>query len=402
MSNASNMVHGLGAGLSELLTSAPLAAAAANPGAMTKLWFRAPAQSATAHTADELFLFIFWFSVLAFVVLMFLMVYWSVKYRRRPGKIAPPSPSHNTPLEIAWTVLPLVLLAYIFFKGFHGYVDQLVAPANALEINIRGQKWNWTAEYPNGATTGEFKDTSTIGTQAMPIFYVPGDRPVKFKITSLDVLHSFWVPDFRMKQDAIPNRYTSWWFKSPAPDGVDDDATDGIDEGFITVQGRQIPYRDHWIFCAEYCGTYHAEMYGIIRVVPEEYFNEWMVASAGAGLSPIELGAKLHKSKCASCHSADGSKNTGPTWKNAYGYPVEFHGGGSLDLSDPNAWDNYIRESILRPQAKVHLGYGPTSQMQSFEGQLKPEQIDAIVAYYRSLSDRGGASEAEATPPPAN
>jgi cytochrome c oxidase subunit 2 len=366
---------------------------------VSKLWLRESAKSTSGHTADELFMWIFWFDTVCFVVLMGLMVYWVVKYRRRPGKIAAPSPSHNTPLEIAWTVLPLVVLAYIFFKGFHGYINQLVAPAGAYEINIEGAKWNWTASYQKGESPGE---TTIIGTQAVPIMYVPAEHPVRLKFKSVDVLHAFWVPDFRVKQDVVPNRYTSYWFQAEAPSTRE---MDGIKAGTLDWNGQKIVYNDHWAFCAEYCGTYHSEMAAIIRVVPKEYFfNKWLPDNGTASLPPWDYGERIYKSRCASCHSVDGTKNTGPTWKDLWGHPVEFADGSTLDLSQPDAWENYVRESVFEPSKRIVKGFD--NKMNSFAGILDDKAIRAVTEYMKSPGKRpedggAGAGPAEGATPAA-
>jgi len=187
---------------------------------------------------------------------------------------------------------------------------------------------------------------------------------------SEDVIHSFWLPDFRIKMDLYPNRYTGYNFRTPKL---------GSDEA----------YRDHWLFCAEYCGDYHSEMAGIIRVVPRAAYDSWLTQVESGG-DPIQVGKLVYQSKCAVCHSADGSQNTGPTWLNSYGYPVEFQDSASLEDRD----DNYLRESILNPAAKIVAGY--PNQMPSFDGQLSEAQLRGVIEYYKSLSDRYTPPEPEA------
>lgn len=369
----------------EILRGSGVSPGTLNP--IDRAWLREAARSTPATSTDALFMWIFWFSVVCFVVLMGLMTYWVIKYRRKPGQIAQPSPSHNTPLEIAWTVLPLVVLAYIFFEGFHGYMDKLVAPAGAYEIKVQGAKWNWTAQYEKGESSGE----STVnGVQTIPIFYAPADHPVKLRFESIDVLHAFWIPDFRVKQDVMPNRYTSYWFNAMEPDGV---PRPGIGGGFIEWDNKRVPYSDHWVFCAEYCGTSHSEMAAIIRIVPKEYFfKKWLPDNGIGKLPPWDLGERVFKQRCASCHSIDGSKNTGPTWQGAWGKPVEFADGTSLDLTQPNAWENYAKESILYPAKNIHKGYD--NKMNSFAGILDDKALNAVIEFMKSPNQRpegGGA-----------
>jgi cytochrome c oxidase subunit 2 len=351
------------------------------------IWFRSRPSATYSSAVDDLFMWIFWFSVIAFVILMYLMFYWTWKYRRSAVKKPILSTSHNTPLEIAWTVLPLIPLAYIFFKGFHGYADALIAPQNAMELRVEGKKWNWLVTYPNGEesplfTTDDAKDgepTNTLASTAVPIYPVPEDRPIKLRMSSRDVIHAFWIPDFRIKQDVMPNRYTSYWFQSEKLSGSEKLA-DGT------------PKADHWVFCAEYCGQSHSEMMAILRVVPEAYFNQLMIDWTG-NKPPEVIGERVYKGQCASCHSVDGSKNTGPTWKNAYGTQVPLED-GSTALYD----ENYIRESILNPQAKIHKGFGPYSQMNSFQGQLSEKQIDGLIAYLKKLNPSAAPAATDSAP----
>lgn len=364
------------------------------------IWFRSKPGATYSHDVDDLFMYIFWFSAFCFVVLMGLMVYWTVKYRRRPGQPLLLSSSHNTLLEIAWTVLPLLPLAFFFFKGFHGYVNGVVATGDARELVIKAKKWQWDITYPNGANSPEtipFAKTKTIkylnaasgkseevkpfGRTAdslswgeVPVFYIPAETNLRLRMSSDDVIHSFWVPDFRIKQDVMPNRYSSLWFR---PIALSDNA-EKLPNGE--------PYEDHWIFCAEYCGTDHSKMMGILRVVRRDYFDRW-VEAANAGGTPEETGQKLWRRNCSSCHTVDGTPSTGPSWKSdaaagtGWGSTIQLEKGGTTVVFD----ENYVRESILEPQAKIHKGFGPNSAMNSFAGQLKDDQIESIIAFMKSL-----------------
>lgn len=338
---------------------------------------------------DGLFMLIFWISTFFFVVLMALMVLFVVKYRRRPGRIAPPSASHNTILELAWTIIPLAILAVFFFKGFWGYMDRVVAPGTAIQLDLTAQKWNWTVTYPNGESSPE---TLMLGaSDNIPVFYVPANLPVMFKMKSLDVMHSFWVPDFRSKFDVFPNRYTAYWFTADAPG-----------PGAPTMEhkdGAKFAYEDHWLFCAEYCGDKHSEMAGIIRVVSEADYKKVVYEAWGAAKPPVEIGRSIWKTRCASCHSVDGSKNIGPTWKDLYGHEVAFADGSSLSAEQMSGlgFDNYVRESILAPAAKIVAGY--PNQMSSFAGQLSEAQINGVIAYIKSISEKAPKEEPAAEPP---
>ncbi|MCL4741055.1 MAG: c-type cytochrome [Phycisphaerales bacterium] len=341
------------------MTASLLTTLAQDSGPVHGLFFRGDSAWDKGVATDGLFMWVFWFSTFWFVLLMGLMVWWVYKYRRRPGVPAKRSASHNAPLEIVWTVVPSLFLGYIFFRGFHSYIDKLVAPADSIELVVKAMKWNWTATYPNG---GVSPDVMRLGASDVPVFVMPAGRAVRFKMYSDDVIHSFWIPDFRMKFDVFPNRYTSFW-----------------------IQPMQAG-ETHWVFCAEYCGDQHSEMAAVIQVVTEAEYIEWVTRIGQVGGTPQERGLVVaRKNGCLTCHSLDGTRNVGPTWRNAYGNPVPLADGSTIPGDDRTAWDNYIRESILDPGAKLHAGF--PNQMNSFQGQVSEDEILWITAYIRSLSD---------------
>lgn len=354
--------------------------ASTNQSWLSRQIFRSAPASDSALMTDALFMMIFWFSVFFFVVLMFLMVYWTIKYRRRPGVPAPVSPHHNTPLEILWTVVPSSALLVIFVLGFRGYMQKMVAPTGALELRVSAWKWGWAVTYPNGAQSPETRPLSEreIG---YPIFYVPEDTYIDLRMSSQDVIHAFWIPDFRTKMDVYPNRFTGFTFKTPRL-GASEFVTD--DSGETPVQ---IPGRDLWVFCAEYCGDDHSRMAATLRVVPRNIYEQ-KIEAWNADLPPIELGQRLWATRCATCHSVDGGPGTGPTWRNSYGYEVVLNDGSRL-IRDAN----YIRESIYLPNAKVVAGYA--ANMPSFQGQIDERGLDGIIAFMRSISDRGPQPEGD-------
>jgi cytochrome c oxidase subunit 2 len=380
--------------------------AAAQPDAFTRLMLRRPGATPLAQETDELYMWLFWFCVAWFVLLMGLMAYFVIAYRRRRGRIAPRSASHNTPLEVTWTLIPTALVIYIFWMGFDGYMRKVVAPGDAVEMRLTGFKWSWSLVYPNG---GETSVTTTLGAREIPVFYMPAEKNIRLRMNSSDVMHAFWVPDFRIKADLLPNRYTSVWFRAGAPTGATRHAMDSNE-----AQGRNRPfvpgmegvaYEDHWVFCAEYCGTEHSEMAAIIRVVPESDFNRWVESVAGGNMTPIQIGEQQWKQKCASCHTIDGRSNTGPTWKNVFGHEVEFTDGTKYtaeQMSDPTFFANYIVESIRVPGAKIVKGY-PNNMTPWPASQLSDTQIDGIIQYMMSpaLTDKAPPSLPSGTAPAA-
>lgn len=342
-------------------------------------FFRGDSMTETVKHTDQLFMFLWWNSVFWFVLLMALTAYFVVRYRRVPGKAAEPSPHHHTVLETIWTVVPTIVLVFIFVFGFWNYMEKVVPAGDAIELNVKGWQWGWAITYPDGTQSSELTQIDPDGGRQVPVFCVPEDTEFRLRMSSQDVIHSFWIPDLRTKMDVIPNRYTGYGFRTPALN---------MDE----------PQRDLWIFCAEYCGQDHAEMAAILRVLPRPAFDAWMNDQRSAGEPTIEAGQTLWAGKCAACHTTDGSPNTGPTWKGGasyggntygFGYPVTFTDGSSLEARDAN----YVRESVLNPGAKVVAGYAGV--MPSFDGLLNDQQLEAIIMFYQSLSDRGPSMGAE-------
>lgn len=381
-------------------------ASMAKPAPIDALIFgdRLPA-SETAAWTDGLFMMITWFSVFFFVLLMGLMLWFMFKYRRRPGVAPEPSPHHNTLLEIFWTVVPSSSMLVMFVLGFQGYAAKVVTADNALELRITGMKWSWIATYPNGAQSDETQPLSynketvdgiEVVTQGReyPIFYLPENTDVKLRMQSTDVIHSLWIPEFRTKRDVIPNRYTGFGIKTPKLTKYDS----YIYRDKETGEETEMLGRDMWIFCAEYCGDEHSRMAATLRIVPQEIYDQKM-AEWGVQLSPIETGQKIYNQICLSCHAIDGTKLVGPPWNSATLDGHEFGYGYDVTLEDGSTHPrdaNYYRESILDPNAKIVAGYAPA--MASYQGQLSDEQIDGLIAYIQSLSDRGPApAEGEET-----
>lgn len=299
--------------------------------------------STFAGDYDALFYFIFYLSLAFFLIVTIASLYLAVRYRHRGKRKLTTGIAHNIPLELTWTFIPTVLVFVIFAWGFRDFLRMNVVPKDAMEIKVTGQKWFWSFEYPQGMT--QVNDLT-----------VPVDKPVKLLMSSKDVIHSFFVPNFRIKMDVLPNRYTIMWFQA-------------------TKTG------EYNLFCTEYCGKGHSEMIGKVRVLGEREYQEWVQASAqpGEGLTLEEFGEQLYRTKaCNTCHSIDGSPNQGPTWKGVFG-TMERLTDGSQVLVD----ENYIRESILNPSAKVTAGYLPV--MPSYQGILSDREIDALIAFIKSL-----------------
>lgn len=385
-------------------------------------WFDDKASSVDARTSDNTFMFLWWLCVFWFVLLMGLMFWFCVKWRRKPGVPAPRSASHNTPLEITWTIIPTLLLVVIFFVGFWDYVERIVARGDSTRITLEAQKWNWDMIYANGRVTTEL---TTMGGRVgeVKIFYVPESTGIQLRMSSKDVIHSFWVPDWRTKCDVFPNRYTAVWFETEALDPSDPEIKVHADKDPNSVglafEERYI-YQDHMVYCAEYCGDFHSEMMGIVRVVPKHVYEAWVndpgidwptVTGLPGGRPLWEIGELLYTVKgCSSCHTTNGAAGTGPTWDKT----ATTGWGTDILLADNSRVlfdENYVRNSVYQPGTQLHAGF--SNQMTVFTpDSLNERELGAIMAFMMHLADidmdpaaqasiaTGGA--ASVTPPPAN
>ncbi len=301
--------------------------------------------STFAEGTDGLYDFLFWVSAASTLLIYVVMFYFIIKYRakgREANELADKTSHHNTALEITWSVIPFFFLVAIFVWGFRGYVDLRTPPKNAMEIHVQAQKWDWIFTYPNGHVDGNL--------------HVPVDRDVRVIIQSTDVLHSLYIPAFRTKMDAVPGRYTDLWFHA-------------------TKEGK-FP-----IFCAEYCGTKHSDMLATAVVHEPGGYEKWMdeIQSELLDMPPVELGAMLYEQQgCKTCHSTDGSRLVGPTWKGLFGSQRTFADGTSA-----KADEEYIRDSINNPAGKVVQGFSPS--MPTYQGKLNDRQITGIIEYIKSL-----------------
>ncbi len=301
-----------------------------------------------AESTDWLYYGIYWFSVVFVVGITGAMLYFVWKYRRRPGVKAAPTKDH-TGLELFWTILPLGLCVVLFHVSYKTYINNAIAADNSLEIRVRGQRWSWSFQYPNG----ESEPTQ---------MWVPLGKPVRLVMSSSDVLHSFFVPGFRLKKDTVPGMYSQLAF-TPNKLG------------------------EAQVFCAEYCGAGAAEgsgghysMLAVIKVVTPAEFEQHMkeISKMPDGLTPEKWGEELFvKNNCATCHSRDGSPGTGPSFKGLFGTKAPLTTGEQVDVDE-----NYLRESILRPQAKIVKGF-ETGNMPPFV--FSEDKLDALIAYLKSV-----------------
>ena len=287
---------------------------------------------------------VYWLSIFFFVLIMGIMAYFMWRYRSGRMKKGPePSPTHHMPLEVFWSAVPTALVVWLFWTGYATFQDMAVPPQNSYQVNVIGQKWNWLFEYPDGCITSEL--------------FVPIDVPVELTVTSDDVLHSFFVPEFRVKRDVIPGRFDKLWFE-PTETGEFD------------------------IFCTEYCGKDHSAMLSKAHVFELGDLQTRLAAECDLfrDREPTEVGELLYnRLGCKRCHSLDGESGIGPTFQGLWGREEVFVDGTSV-VAD----ENYIMSSIYDPKGQVVAGYDPV--MPSFRGRLDDKEVRAIISYIKTLN----------------
>jgi len=306
-----------------------------------------------ASQVDGLYLFLVSVSVF-FTLLIFALVFvFAVKFR----KSAHAKAEHiegSLPLELTWTLIPLGITMIFFAWGALIYFQEARPPRGAMEVYAVGKQWMWKFEHETGQ-------------REINALHVPVGRDVKMIMSSQDVIHSFYVPAFRIKQDVLPGRYTTTWFR-PTKVGT------------------------YHLFCAEYCGTEHSGMIGEVVVMEATAYQAWL-ANGGATASMSANGKELFSQLgCATCHRSD-TQGRGPNLVGIFGKPVQLNDGRTV-MAD----ENYIRESILNPQAKIVAGFQPI--MPTFQGQVTEESLGALVSYVKSLSQPQQKAEG-GTPQPA-
>ncbi|HMO16908.1 MAG TPA: cytochrome c oxidase subunit II [Oligoflexia bacterium] len=299
-------------------------------------------EQASSWAADVDFInnFITIVSVFCIVGITLVMLYFAWKYRRKSENQQVAYITHNVTLETLWTVIPTLVVIFTFYYGFIVYYEMRTPPVGAMEINVQGYSWGWDFQYANGKrTSGDL--------------VVPVGEPVKLVMTSRDVIHSFFIPAMRVKEDVYQGNYSYLWFNP-------------------TKMG------EYHIFCTEYCGTGHSQMGRKLKVVSKEEFQDFLNDRNAVELSPLELGAKLYKEKaCITCHSLDGSRLVGPSFQGLFDKKShEMESGLKVDVDE-----NYVRESILNPAAKIVKGY--PNAMPAFEGQLSEDEIAGLIAFLK-------------------
>lgn len=306
--------------------------------------------SHNAHIVDDLYNSIMLISVIGFIGLMGVMLYFIVRYHKTQNDKSAYIP-HNAFAETLWTVIPTIIFVAIAVWGLWGYYAREYYPEDAMKVKVTGRQWYWEFGY---------QSSEGYDFTVNDIMYVPVGKTIMAEMTSTDVIHSFFVPSFRVKKDTVPGLRTRVSF-TPTKEG------------------------DFTIFCAEFCGTSHSRMRGLVRVVSQARYNKWMEHKVSEAkflktAKPADRGAKIVAQKgCTSCHDLTGKHLIGPTLLGIFGTERNLEGGATA-IADAE----YIRESILDPQAKIARGFSHT-KMNSFAGQLTESEIDDIVEYLKTL-----------------
>jgi cytochrome c oxidase subunit 2 len=298
----------------------------------------------TTQAINFVYLYIFGFSIFLLVGITVTMIVFVLKYNVKRHPVPEPSPDSVAWLEATWIAVPVLISLSMFYFGWKGFTALSQVPPGAMVVQVIGQQWVWSFQYPNGKTSDKL--------------YVPVNRPIKLELTSRDVIHSFFVPAFRIKKDAVPGMTTYEWFEAKKEGSYD-------------------------AFCAQYCGLGHSRMTTKVVVMPEDKFQEWYQAKPAQ--TPAARGkALLDKFGCTGCHSLDGSRKVGPTLKGVYGRRVTVLTRGKERTLTAGA--AYIKRSILDPHADIVKGFQPV--MPSFKGKISERQIEEIIEFLEEESGK--------------
>jgi cytochrome c oxidase subunit II len=303
-----------------------------------------------ASSVDTAFIFILGVSAFFLVGITAVIIYFIIKYNKKRHPVADEIEG-STRLEIIWTVIPTILVLIMFWVGWEAYIPMRNIPKDAMKVQVTAQMWSWRFEYENGRVT----DT----------LIVPAGRNVALLLKSTDVIHAVYIPAFRLKEDVVPGRDKSMWFRAD-------------------IAGT------YELFCAEYCGLRHSYMMSAVKVIPPAEFTAWYSSgpakldSAAAAVPGAEGKLITQGKACIACHTSDGSKLVGPSFKGIYGHKVTVETDGKEHEITVN--DEYIRRSILDPTADVVKGF-QKGQMVSYKGQLSDVEINKIIEYIKTLGE---------------
>jgi cytochrome c oxidase subunit II len=294
--------------------------------------------STIAPYMDELYLFLLAITVVGLVLVGSILTAFSIRYRKSVHPVATQIEG-STLLEATWTIIPLAIFLVCFVWGALLYFRIYNPPVNAMNIYIVGKQWMWKAEHPGGQ-------------HEINALHVPTGRPIQLTMISQDVFHSFSIPDFRVKREVIPGRYTTEWFEATTPG-------------------------TYHIFCTQYCGTNHSVMIGEVTVLSPADYEKWTQEST-SGMSLAQNGERLFASMgCNACHSGDAAAR-GPNLAGVYGSKLLLTNGSQVLVNDA-----YLRDAILNPSQHVTAGYAPI--MPTYQGQMSEDGLIDLVEYLKTL-----------------
>lgn len=297
-----------------------------------------PALLTTTQVVDPVFVFIIGVCVALLVGITATMVWFVIRYRRARAPQPTSQVSGNLWLEIVWTTLPTLLVMAMFYYGWSGYLALRRMPADALPVTATARMWSWSFTYANAKTS--------------PKLYVPVGKPVVVELVSLDVLHGFYIPAFRVKRDVVPGMKNQVWFMADRPGSYD-------------------------LFCSLYCGAGHSAMTTTVEAIPPEDFARWLATGVTGGAAAGK--ALLEKQGCLGCHTLDGTPKIGPTFKGVWGHSVTVVTGGAERTVTVD--EAYVRRSLLDPNSDVVKGYPPI--MPAFSGILSEADMNAIIDFLK-------------------
>jgi len=342
---------------------------------LRRLLFLPDQASTFARDLDQLHFFVILTTFVMSTAVGLTAIVFFIRYRRRSETQTTPHIEPPMWMEALFITVPLSLFIFWFFLGYREFVRQQTPPADSMDVYVMAKKWMWKFAYPDGPN-------------AINVLRVPAGRNVRLLMTSRDVIHSFYVPEFRIKQDVLPGRYTQTWFNATTP-------------------GR------YQILCAEYCGAGHSIMRGEVIVLKPQDFEDWLafqhrgvVATqdgqptaldfAPALGNMVDQGRRIAAEQgCVKCHSTDGTRHIGPTWLDLYHRRERLTDGSTVEADEA-----YLTESMMDPALKVVEGFQPV--MPSFQGKLAGPEVAALVEYIKSLQSdavRTGPSEGPAYAP---
>jgi cytochrome c oxidase subunit II len=321
-------------------------------------WMLPDQASSYAPDVDNLYLSLVGLTIFFTVLISGAILYFFVKYRRHPHTPIPERVEGSIILESAWSIIPFIISLFIFAWGAKIYLEQYTIPKDALDVYVVGKQWMWKFQHPEGQ-------------REINELHIPVGKKIRFIMATEDVIHSFFIPAFRMKEDIVPgpNRYTTVWAEP-------------------TMTGT------FHIFCSEYCGTSHSGMIGWVTVMSEKDYEAWLSGGAGEGTMAERGAALFQQFGCITCHRSD-AQGQCPRLEGKYGTEETVHLSSSPDVFKVLVDDSYIRESVLSPLAKIVAGYQPV--MPSFQGQVSEEQLQMLIAYIKSIGPLQAAAAAPAT-----